>query len=130
MAAARQSEAAQVLNSSTAVSGSADIALSSADAIAALGSAASNRFAAITRSDVRKITMRFQQCMRVTTAFLSGMFAVGAANAAESDIAALGWMAGCWAPEKGEVGSVEQWLQPAGGIMLGVGGVLGALGWV
>ena len=65
--------------------------------------------------------MRFQQCMRLTTAFLSGMIAVSSATAAESDITALAWMAGCWVPEKGEPGSVEHWLQPAGGIMLGMG---------
>jgi hypothetical protein len=64
--------------------------------------------------------MRFRQCMRVTTAFLSGMIAVSSAAAAESDITALAWMAGCWAPEKGEPGSVEHWLPPAGGTMLGV----------
>ena len=64
--------------------------------------------------------MRFHQCMRVTTAFLSGMIAVSSAAAAESDITALAWMAGCWAPEKGEPGSVEHWLAPAGGTMLGV----------
>lgn len=64
--------------------------------------------------------MRFRQCMRVTTAFLSGIVAVSNAAAAEGDITALAWMAGCWAPEKGEPGSVEHWLPPAGGIMLGV----------
>jgi hypothetical protein len=64
--------------------------------------------------------MRSQQCMRVTTAVLSGLLVVGTAGAAESDITAVGWLAGCWAPENGEVGSVEHWLQPAGGIMLGV----------
>ena len=64
--------------------------------------------------------MRFRQCMRVTTAFLSGMIAVSSVAAAESDVTALAWMAGCWAPEKGEPGSVEHWLQPAGGTMLGV----------
>ena len=63
--------------------------------------------------------MLFQQCMRVTTIFLSGMFAVSAA-AADSDITALAWMAGCWAPEQGDAGSVEHWLPPAGGTMLGV----------
>ena len=64
--------------------------------------------------------MRFQQCMRVTTVFLSGMFAVSSATAAESDITALAWLAGCWAPEKGDPGSLEHWLPPAGGTMLGV----------
>lgn len=64
--------------------------------------------------------MRFRQCMQVTTALLSGLIAVSSDAAAESDITALAWMAGCWAPEKGEPGSVEHWLQPAGGTMFGV----------
>jgi hypothetical protein len=58
--------------------------------------------------------------MRVTTAFLAATLALSSAAAAQHDVAALRWMAGCWAPEKGEAGSVEHWLQPAGGIMLGV----------
>lgn len=33
----------------------------------------------------------------------------------------IAWLAGCWAPEKGEAGSGEQWLPHAGGTMLGVG---------
>lgn len=56
--------------------------------------------------------------MRVTTAFLSAMLVVS--NAAADDVTALAWMAGCWAPEKGEAGSIEHWLSPAGGTMLGV----------
>lgn len=64
--------------------------------------------------------MRCHQCMRVTTAFLSAMLAVAGAAAAERDITALAWIAGCWAPEQGEPGSVEHWLPPAGGTMLGV----------
>jgi hypothetical protein len=64
--------------------------------------------------------MRFHQCMRVTTAFLSGLLAVSSASAAEHDVTALAWLAGCWAPEKGDAGSVEHWLPPAGGTMFGV----------
>jgi hypothetical protein len=33
----------------------------------------------------------------------------------------LSWLAGCWAAEAGEKGSVEHWLVPAGATMLGVG---------
>jgi hypothetical protein len=58
--------------------------------------------------------------MRATTVFLSAMFAAGDADAAENDVTALAWMAGCWAPEKGDAGSVEHWLPAAGGTMLGV----------
>jgi hypothetical protein len=34
-------------------------------------------------------------------------------------IARLQWLAGCWASERGEPGSGEQWTAPAGGTMLG-----------
>jgi hypothetical protein len=57
--------------------------------------------------------------MRVTTAFLLAMIVVSH-PARASDVTALAWMAGCWAPEKGDAGSVEHWLPPAGGTMLGV----------
>jgi len=33
----------------------------------------------------------------------------------------LNWLAGCWSSEKGEPGSGEFWLPPAGGMMLGIG---------
>jgi hypothetical protein len=42
------------------------------------------------------------------------------AVAAEGDITSLAWLAGCWQAEKGEAGSGEHWLPPAGGTMLGV----------
>lgn len=64
--------------------------------------------------------MRFQQCMRVPTAFLFGFLVASGAVAAEHDVTALAWLAGCWAPEKGDAGSLEHWLPPAGGTMLGV----------
>jgi hypothetical protein len=32
----------------------------------------------------------------------------------------MSWLAGCWRGESGEPGTVEQWLQPAGGTMLGM----------
>jgi hypothetical protein len=57
--------------------------------------------------------------MRVTTAFLSAMLVASGVTAAD-DVTALAWMAGCWAAEKGDAGSVEHWLPPAGGTMLGV----------
>jgi hypothetical protein len=56
--------------------------------------------------------------MRVTTTVFLAVLA--ASHAAASDVTALAWMAGCWAPEKGDAGSVEHWLAPAGGTMLGV----------
>jgi len=40
--------------------------------------------------------------------------------AAGQDLGALSWLSGCWAAEGGEPGSVEHWLPPAGGTMLGL----------
>jgi len=37
-----------------------------------------------------------------------------------TELAALSWLGGCWAAEGGEPGTVEQWLPPAGGTMLGL----------
>jgi len=41
--------------------------------------------------------------------------------AQENQLSALAWLTGCWSPEGGEPGSMEHWLPPAGGSMLGVG---------
>lgn len=32
----------------------------------------------------------------------------------------VAWLAGCWAQQGREAGSVEQWMAPAGGLMLGM----------
>lgn len=58
--------------------------------------------------------------MRVCTTLMFGILAASSTFAAESDVTSLAWLAGCWSPEKGEAGSVEQWLSPAGGTMLGM----------
>lgn len=42
-------------------------------------------------------------------------------HAQESQLGQLAWLAGCWAHESGEAGSVEHWLPLAGGTMLGIG---------
>jgi hypothetical protein len=39
---------------------------------------------------------------------------------ANEQLAALGWMQGCWARNGAEAGTVEQWTAPAGGTMLGM----------
>lgn len=39
---------------------------------------------------------------------------------AHGDLAALQWLAGCWAQDGRDAGSVEQWTSPAGGTMLGM----------
>ncbi len=62
--------------------------------------------------------------MRTQTSLASALlclFMVTNANADQADLDKLGWLAGCWAPEAGEAGSVEHWLPLAGGTMLGVG---------
>lgn len=38
----------------------------------------------------------------------------------QTELASLSWLSGCWAAEGGETGSVEHWLPPAGGTMLGL----------
>lgn len=38
----------------------------------------------------------------------------------EGTLADLSWLSGCWAGVGGEIGSVEQWMTPAGGTMLGM----------
>jgi hypothetical protein len=43
-----------------------------------------------------------------------------AACQARADVAALGWLAGCWAQDGQEPGSLEQWTAPAGGTMFGI----------
>jgi hypothetical protein len=39
-------------------------------------------------------------------------------------ISELHWMAGCWAPDGRERGSVEQWMAPAGNAMLGMSRIM------
>ena len=47
--------------------------------------------------------------------------AVGAALPARAQsVDAMAWLAGCWRGHFGEAGTVEQWLPPAGGTMLGM----------
>jgi len=43
------------------------------------------------------------------------------ANAEPPLVSKLSWLAGCWASERGEVGSGEQWMAAAGGTVFGVG---------
>ena len=55
----------------------------------------------------------------LASAWLSSL-PVTAANAEPTDLDRLAWLAGCWAVEGSETGSVEHWLSPAGGTMLGM----------
>ncbi|HEX7720155.1 MAG TPA: DUF6265 family protein [Woeseiaceae bacterium] len=45
---------------------------------------------------------------------------LSAGHAADTNIARLQWLAGCWASAADESGSGEQWMAPAGRSMLGV----------
>lgn len=42
-------------------------------------------------------------------------------SAQAGDISDLHWLSGCWVETKGERVVEEQWLKPAGGVMLGTG---------
>lgn len=42
------------------------------------------------------------------------------AQAQTDPFASVAWMAGCWTQNGREAGSVEQWMAPAGGLMLGM----------
>lgn len=55
----------------------------------------------------------------VLFATLTSLASVGA-FAADEGIDRVAWLAGCWQGHFGEPGTVEQWLAPAGGTMLGV----------
>lgn len=43
-----------------------------------------------------------------------------AAPASAADLSGVAWLQGCWSAVGGEEGSVEQWMGPAGGMMLGM----------
>ncbi|MFC4310890.1 DUF6265 family protein [Steroidobacter flavus] len=57
--------------------------------------------------------------MRAVSVALGTLMAANAMSA-EIGIESFGWLAGCWQPDKGDAGSIEHWLPPAGGTMLGV----------
>ena len=48
------------------------------------------------------------------------LLACGEVAVAAPQVADLAWLAGCWARQDAEPGSVEVWLEPAGGVMLGM----------
>ena len=47
------------------------------------------------------------------------LFAAAGANA-QSKLAQLSWLAGCWMQDGAEAGTTEQWMPPAGGTMVGM----------
>ena len=66
---------------------------------------------------VREQRMRFATVL--ASAWLSSL-AVTTTAAESTELERLAWLAGCWAVEGSEAGSVEHWLSPAGGTMLGM----------
>lgn len=54
--------------------------------------------------------------MKLLTALL--LVACGTVRA--DPFAPVAWLAGCWDPQGREPGSTEQWMPPAGGLMLGM----------
>lgn len=48
------------------------------------------------------------------------IFTFSLASNAQSSVADLGWIAGCWQIKEGDSVTDEQWMKPLGGMMLGV----------
>lgn len=59
----------------------------------------------------------------VLMATFTSLVASGA-RAADEGVDRVAWLAGCWKIESAESGTIEQWLAPAGGTMLGVSRVV------
>lgn len=51
---------------------------------------------------------------------LSLLLGLSSMACAHPDLVRLSWLAGCWAAERGDAGSTEQWMAAAGGTMLGM----------
>ena len=56
----------------------------------------------------------------VAIAVAAVLAASNLAHAQDDPLVVVAWLAGCWAAEGREPGSVEHWLAPAGGTMLGM----------
>lgn len=52
--------------------------------------------------------------------FVAGCLGVAVVPLAAAPIDQLAWLSGCWAAERGEPGSVEMWMAPAGASMHGM----------
>jgi len=62
--------------------------------------------------------MRLDGAVRALLVSLGALLSIDAM--AESSVDSLAWLAGCWQADKGDAGSGEHWLAPAGGTMFGV----------
>ncbi|MGQ3053937.1 MAG: DUF6265 family protein [Roseateles sp.] len=61
--------------------------------------------------------------MKAISALLPVLLAAAGTTAQADPFAPVAWMAGCWerqGPDGSMAGSVEQWMAPAGGLMLGM----------
>jgi Domain of unknown function (DUF6265) len=52
--------------------------------------------------------------------FATCCLVIAAAPLAAAPIDELGWLAGCWAAERGDAGSGEMWMAPGGAALLGM----------
>ncbi len=52
--------------------------------------------------------------------FVPALLSTASAQPAPVPLTTLSWLAGCWQSELDEPGSGEQWMAPAGGVMLGM----------
>jgi hypothetical protein len=60
--------------------------------------------------------------MRRTPILLCSFAAISlmSSSAPAQPVERMAWLAGCWQGQSGEPGTIEQWLPPAGGAMLGM----------
>lgn len=79
------------------------------------------------RSSAYPATPILPEMLMLKTVCLVGAVVVSAACSAPASakspsngIDRVSWLAGCWAREAAEAGTSEQWMQPAGGTMLGM----------
>ncbi len=65
------------------------------------------------------LTPRLRITSIVALAAMASLAIVNA-RAADEGVEAVSWLAGCWQGSFGEPGTIEHWLAPAGGTMLGM----------
>ena len=51
---------------------------------------------------------------------LAALLLTACASAQADPFTSIEWLAGCWSQQGRDAGSVEQWMAPAGGLMLGM----------
>ena len=61
--------------------------------------------------------IRAKRAMRL--AFIASAW-LATAHAADTDVASLAWMSGCWASDSSEHGTEEHWMAPVANMMLGM----------